>query len=152
MTKGKWIALSVVLSISFLVLGAVVMNRARQRAKEAQKEDALIAWALQAEEQSHAAIRSDQEKLNNAQIKLDNDEVANDIAERDGRRKNIAKIRRDEGFIRAYRESIRREESWQKTCSEAVRTELEIAAHNRADPAHPEASASNIRKELCGGP
>jgi CRISPR/Cas system-associated endonuclease/helicase Cas3 len=72
------------------------MNHIRQRAKEAQKEQALIAWASQSEEQMRASIRSDQEWLNNAKIKLDQDEVANDIAERDGHRKDITKIRLDE--------------------------------------------------------
>jgi hypothetical protein len=54
--------------------------------------------------------------------------------------------------IDSDREAIRREQEWLKTCGDMVRSELELAKHNRLDPSHPEAGISDIRKLICGGP
>lgn len=143
MSKGKWITLAIVLSISFLVFGAFAMSRALEHAKEAQSYDVLRAWEVAAEEKDQERIASYRERLDRDQVKLDEDEI---------REASALAIQMDREAIRDDRRSIRTAEDWLKTCSELVRAELEVAAHNSEDRAHLEAEPSGIRKDMCGGP
>lgn len=108
----------------------------------------MRAWARQAEDGDRARLQHLQRELADDELKL-KDKLANVAPMPKEKRRYLIKSARE--TVSLDKDAILKAQNSAKFCSDMIRTEIGVYAHNRDDPNHPEAQVSELRKSICGG-